>query len=87
MSRINRFVLFALARLVGLAITHPDMVAIVAAHGLVPVPVDIDTATMAPTLASLHRAISPQARALVVAHLLGGGSPRRSRRSGNMTCC
>src|SRR5262249_14233493 len=54
------------------AITHPDMVAIVEAHGLVPIPVDIEPATMMPNLTSLQRAWSPQAKILVVAHLFGG---------------
>ncbi|MBC7541184.1 MAG: aminotransferase class I/II-fold pyridoxal phosphate-dependent enzyme [Candidatus Sericytochromatia bacterium] len=54
------------------AITHPDMVAIVRAQGFVPVPVDVDPATMAPDPAALRRAITPRAQVLVVAQLFGG---------------
>ncbi len=53
------------------AVTHPDMPRIVALHGLVPVPVDIDLATTAPRLESLERVVTPRARAILVAHLFG----------------
>lgn len=52
-------------------VTHPDMPRIAKAHGLVPVPVDLDLATMAPRTGALEEAVSPRARALVVAHLFG----------------
>ena len=32
------------------AITHPDMITILRAHGLVPVPVDVDLDTLAPSV-------------------------------------
>ncbi len=54
------------------AITHPDMVDVVRHLGLVPVPVDIVAATMAPSPEALRRAVTPRARVMVVAHLFGG---------------
>ncbi len=51
--------------------TIPDMVRIVRAHGLVPVPLDCDEATLAPTAETLRRAITPRSRVLVVAQLFG----------------
>jgi dTDP-4-amino-4,6-dideoxygalactose transaminase len=57
------------------AFTIPDMVRIIAAHDLVPVPVDLSLDTMGPDPASLRRAITPQSRVLVTAHLLGGRFP------------
>lgn len=57
------------------AITIPHMPAIVSAHGLVPVPIDIDPSTMAPCRSALERAYTNRTRMLVVAHLLGGRVP------------
>ena len=54
------------------AVTHPDMPRIAVHHGLVPVPVDLDPATLAPTSTALTRAIGSRSRLLVVAHLFGG---------------
>ena len=54
------------------AITHPDMARIAEAHGLVPVPVDLEGATLAPTPEALERTLTPRSRMLVVAHLFGG---------------
>lgn len=54
------------------AVTLPDMARIVREHGLVPVPVDIERHTLAPTLEALERAHSERSRVLVLAHLLGG---------------
>jgi len=54
------------------AITHPDMVRIAEAHGLVSVPVDVDCATLAPGPGALERVVTPRSRLLVVAHLFGG---------------
>jgi perosamine synthetase len=54
------------------AMTLGHMADIVRAHGLVPVPVDLDPETMAPDPAALERGIGPETRALVVAHLFGG---------------
>ena len=55
------------------AVTHPDMVRIVRLHGLRPVPVDIEPATLAVGREALEAALAsaPRARALVVAHLFG----------------
>jgi len=53
------------------AVTHPDMPRIVALHGLVPVPVDIDLAATAPRVESLEGAVTPRTRAILVAHLFG----------------
>jgi dTDP-4-amino-4,6-dideoxygalactose transaminase len=53
-------------------LTIPDMPRILAAHGLVPVPVDLDPATLAPDLEAMERAITPKTRAMLIAHLLGG---------------
>ena len=54
------------------AITHPDMVRIIEAHGLVAVPVDLDLATLAPRLEVAERLVTPKTRAILVAHLFGG---------------
>ena len=53
------------------AVTHPDMPAIVRAHDLVPVPVDLDLDTMAPRRDELEAAVTSRTRALLVAHLFG----------------
>jgi dTDP-4-amino-4,6-dideoxygalactose transaminase len=53
------------------AVTIPDMARIVVEHGLIPVPVDLDLATLAPSTEALEAAITPKARAIVVAHLFG----------------
>jgi len=54
------------------AITHPDMITIIRAHGLVAVPVDVDLTTLAPAVADLERACTERTRAVLVVHLLGG---------------
>ena len=54
------------------AITHPDMPRLARHHGLVPVPVDVDPATLAPHPEALLRAIGNRSPVLVVAHLFGG---------------
>ena len=54
------------------AVTHPDMVRILEAHGLVAVPVDLDVANLAPKLEVAERLITPRTRAFLVAHLFGG---------------
>jgi dTDP-4-amino-4,6-dideoxygalactose transaminase len=53
------------------AVTHPDMVRIIEAHGLVAVPVDLDIATLAPRLELAERLVTPRTRALLIAHLFG----------------
>ena len=57
------------------ALTIPDMARIVRHHGYVPVPVDLDLDTAAPSLESLHSAVTPGSRGLIVAHLLGSRIP------------
>ncbi len=54
------------------ALTIPDMPRILRAHGFIPVPVDLDPATASVTEASLLRAVTPQTRAILIAHLFGG---------------
>jgi len=54
------------------AVTHPDMVRILEAHGLVAVPVDLEVATLAPRLEIAQRLVTPRTRAVLVAHLFGG---------------
>jgi perosamine synthetase len=54
------------------AVTHPDMVRILEAHGLVAVPVDLDVATLAPRLDLAERLVTPRTAAILVAHLFGG---------------
>src|SRR5690348_17150484 len=53
------------------AVTHPDMPRIAEHHGLVPVPVDLEIDSLAPSANALLRCFSPRARVLVVAHLFG----------------
>lgn len=54
------------------AVTIQDMARIIEHHGLVPVPVDLDPATMAPVPEELERAITPQTKVILIAHLFGG---------------
>ena len=54
------------------AVTHPDMVRIIEEHGLRAMPVDLDGATLGPRVELLEAALSPRARAVLVAHLFGG---------------
>lgn len=53
------------------AVTIQNMADIVAAHGLVLKPVDIDLATLAPTPEALEAAVGPQSRLFLLAHLYG----------------
>jgi dTDP-4-amino-4,6-dideoxygalactose transaminase len=57
------------------AMTIPDMARIVRHHGYVPVPIDLDIDTAAPTLEALERATTSLTRGLIVAHLFGGRIP------------
>ena len=57
------------------AMTIPDMARIVRHHGYVPVPVDLDIDTAAPSLNALERATTTSTRGLIVAHLFGGRIP------------
>ena len=52
--------------------TIPDMARVVRAHGHVPVPLDCDEATLAPTPEALAAALTPAARVAVIAQLFGG---------------
>jgi hypothetical protein len=54
------------------AVTHPDMIRILEAHGLVAVPVDLDNATLAPKLDVAERLVTPRTAAVLAAHLFGG---------------
>lgn len=54
------------------AVTHPDMVRILEAHGLVAVPVDLDVATLSPRLDLAERLVTSRTRAILIAHLFGG---------------
>ena len=53
------------------AITHPDMVHMLEAHGLRALPVDVDPDTLTPRAELLEGLIGPRTRALLVAHLFG----------------
>jgi perosamine synthetase len=57
------------------ALTIPDMAKVIAEHGCVPVPIDLDSRTMGPLEDCLCRAVTPATRAVVVAHLFGGQVP------------
>ena len=54
------------------AVTHPDMVRIIEAHGLRAVPVDLETPTLEPQCELLDKALTPSTRVILVAHLFGG---------------
>ena len=57
------------------AVTIPDMVQIVRHHGLVPVPVDVDSTTLGPSMDSLNTRITAPTRLVVIAHLFGSRVP------------
>ncbi len=63
------------------AVTIKDMVRIVEHHGLVPVPVDLDTRTLAPKPAAVEAALTPNSKVIVVAHLFGSRVEMDSIRS------
>lgn len=54
------------------AVTIPHMARIAEAHGLIPVPIDLDPATMAPDPILFARAFNSSTRLVMLAHLLGG---------------
>jgi hypothetical protein len=54
------------------AVTHPDMIRILTAHGLVAVPVDLDPATLAPLVEPAEHLVGPRTEAILIAHLFGG---------------
>jgi perosamine synthetase len=53
------------------AITIHDMPRIIRAHGLVPVPVDINPDTLAPEPEALRKAITPKTKIALLTHLFG----------------
>jgi dTDP-4-amino-4,6-dideoxygalactose transaminase len=53
------------------ALTIPDMCKVLEQHGLVPVPVDLDTRTLAPLEERLRALCGPKTKAILVAHLFG----------------
>lgn len=53
------------------AVTIRDMTRILQAHGLVPVPIDLDVQQLAVRPESMERAVTPRTRAILVAHLFG----------------
>jgi perosamine synthetase len=53
------------------AVTHPDMVRVLEAHGLRALPVDLDPETLEPRPDLLEHALTARTRAVVVAHLFG----------------
>lgn len=53
------------------ALTIPDMARIVEAHGLVPVPLDLDPHTLVPTVETFEHALTDRTRIVLVAHLFG----------------
>lgn len=57
------------------AITIRDMPDIIAHHGLIPVAVDIDPATLSVKIDQLQRSLTPATKAILVAHLFGSRMP------------
>lgn len=57
------------------AVTIRDMTRIIQAHGLVPVPVDLDVQALAVRPELLERGLTPRTRAVLVAHLFGSRMP------------
>lgn len=57
------------------AVTIRDMTRVVEAHGLVPVPIDLDMRRLAVQPESMARAVTPRTRAILVAHLFGSRMP------------
>lgn len=53
------------------ALTIREMADIARKHGLVPVPLDLDLGKLAPEASALEAAITPNTRAMVIAHLFG----------------
>lgn len=69
---LNHLQFPAASELLMSAITIQDMARIAEHHGLIPVPVDLDPLTMAPRVEYIERAITPNTRAIMIAHLFGG---------------
>jgi perosamine synthetase len=53
------------------AVNIRHMEEIVKQHDCIPVPIDLDLTTLAPSVAQFERSISPDSRILVIAHLFG----------------
>src|SRR5690606_18932544 len=53
------------------AINIPDMFELLEHHGLRPVPVDVDPATLSPVPGAIEAAVGERTRLVMVAHLLG----------------
>jgi len=60
------------------AVNIPDMFDLLEHHGLVPVPVDLDPATLAPDPGALEAAVTERTRALLITHLVGTRVPMES---------
>ena len=57
------------------ALTIKEMVNIAKHHGLVPIPLDIESETLAPEITTIEDAITERTRAIVIAHLFGTRVP------------
>ncbi|MBE7380806.1 MAG: DegT/DnrJ/EryC1/StrS family aminotransferase [Leptolyngbya sp. SIO1E4] len=57
------------------AITIHGMTRIIEAHGLVPVPIDLDCTQLAVRSESMAKAVTPRTKAILVAHLFGSHMP------------
>jgi perosamine synthetase len=57
------------------AITIRDITRIIEAHGLVPVPVDLDMEALAISREALERCVTEKSRAILIAHLFGSRMP------------
>jgi perosamine synthetase len=57
------------------AITIRDIVRIVEAHGLVPIPIDLDMETLSVKCDLIERNITPRTKAILIAHIFGSCVP------------
>ena len=57
------------------ALNIPDMTMVAQQHGIVPVPADLDIDRLAPNLELLEQAITPNTKAILIAHLYGNFVP------------
>jgi decaprenylphospho-beta-D-ribofuranose 2-oxidase len=57
------------------ALTIKEMVNIAKHRGLVPIPLDIESGTLAPEISTIEAAITERTRAIVIAHLFGTRTP------------
>ncbi|MGB2498387.1 MAG: DegT/DnrJ/EryC1/StrS family aminotransferase [Mariniblastus sp.] len=56
-------------------LTIPDMPRIARQHGFRPVGVDLDISKLEPAMDEIQRLVTPQTKAIVIAHLMGGRVP------------